>query len=534
LTLRDLRKQFSPGKYGTESISKIIQQDQQSDILVDKLQGKPFYIWNVEKHKKRYKETCGECCFNHCISLPVKQSTGKEMPLFPYEKMIYDLLEKDGYKLLYILKAAGLGISEFFLRYASWLCLRDNKLSNSQMCIITGPRINLAIDLISRMKKLFLPKLNVTFDTKETVLYLNSCRIEAFPSHHLDAMRGLPNVSFIMLDEGDFVPKNQQQDARDVSERYIGKSNPTIAFVSTANSPSGLFENIKNEPENTCIYKRLYLDYTVGEGFIYSSDELERAKLSPSFEREYNLKFLGMIGNIFHTSDIDAAIDRGRRSYTPPENINQINLSSPKILAVDPGFGSSALGLIMASLSDGQIQILEAEEYNHKSYEDALSIISDLIYRRYGKSITKIYADASNPAFLKSIKRLISEEEEYADIIADCRKSQRNYEHQMIAVPVSFSEGKSLLANAKLLIEKGKVSIHPKFDKLIVSLRTACELGDGKLDKQNTAHDDIFDAFLLAMRFFYLRSINTRTDADVYSFEMNRRFSLNQSASRPF
>jgi hypothetical protein len=39
-------------------------------------------------------------------------------------------------------------------------------------------------------------------------------------------MRGLPNVSFILLDEADFFPPGQQADARDVSERYIAKSNP--------------------------------------------------------------------------------------------------------------------------------------------------------------------------------------------------------------------------------------------------------------------------------------------------------------------
>jgi hypothetical protein len=68
------------------------------------------------------------------------------------------------------------------------------------------------------MKKLFVES---TFDTKETVIELNNVKIEAFPSHHLDAMRGLQNVSFILLDEADFFPPGQQQDARDVSERYI-------------------------------------------------------------------------------------------------------------------------------------------------------------------------------------------------------------------------------------------------------------------------------------------------------------------------
>src|SRR3954451_20607745 len=105
-------------------------------------------------------------------------------------------------KHLWIKKATGLGISEFMLRFMAWLCLKDNTLSGSQMCIVTGPRIDLAIALIDRMKKLFTSTSGIavatTFDTKETVIELNGVKIEAFPSHHLDAMRGLPNVSFIL------------------------------------------------------------------------------------------------------------------------------------------------------------------------------------------------------------------------------------------------------------------------------------------------------------------------------------------------
>jgi hypothetical protein len=56
------------------------------------------------------------------------------------------------------------------------------------------------------MKKLFAgSSIATTFDTKETVIEPNNVKIEAFPSQHLDAMRGLPNVSFILLDEADFL-----------------------------------------------------------------------------------------------------------------------------------------------------------------------------------------------------------------------------------------------------------------------------------------------------------------------------------------
>jgi len=82
-------------------------------------------------------------------------------------------------------------------------------------------------------------------------------------------MRGLPNVSFILLHEADFFPPGQQADARDVSERYIAKSNPYIVMVNTPNAPEGLFESIEKESEDTCLYKRIFLDYTYGIGEIY-------------------------------------------------------------------------------------------------------------------------------------------------------------------------------------------------------------------------------------------------------------------------
>ena len=182
----------------------------------------------------------------------------------------------------------------------SWLCVKDDALRGSQMCIVTGPRIDLAITLIDRMKRLFVERMPLEFDTRETALELNGVHIEAYPSHHLDSMRGLPNVSFILLDEADFFPPGQQQDARDVSERYIAKSNPWIVMVSTPNAPEGLFEKIEREPEQTCLYKRLFLDYTYGLDKIYTRAEIEKAKVSPSFEREYNLKYLGKVGNVFH------------------------------------------------------------------------------------------------------------------------------------------------------------------------------------------------------------------------------------------
>ena len=129
------------------------------------------------------------------------------------------------YKHIWVKKATGLGVTILLLRYMAWLAVSGN--ISGQMCIVTGPRIELAITLIDRMKGLF-HELGATFDSKETVIGLNGLHVEAYPSHHLDSMRGLTDVSFIYLDEADFFPPGEQADARDVSERYIAKSNPWI------------------------------------------------------------------------------------------------------------------------------------------------------------------------------------------------------------------------------------------------------------------------------------------------------------------
>ena len=49
------------------------------------------------------------------------------------------------------------------------------------MCIVTGPNIEMATNS-SNVERIFEPKLGLYFSNKETVLELNGCSIEAYPS----------------------------------------------------------------------------------------------------------------------------------------------------------------------------------------------------------------------------------------------------------------------------------------------------------------------------------------------------------------
>jgi late competence protein required for DNA uptake (superfamily II DNA/RNA helicase) len=113
-----------------------------------------------------------------------------------YDSLFDSNINDIKHKHLWVKKSAGLGVTEFFLRLMVWLCLRNDAYKNSQMCIVTGPNIDIAIKLIKRMKALFEAKIGVTFDSKETVLILNGCTIEAY--------RALDNPKFILIDESDF------------------------------------------------------------------------------------------------------------------------------------------------------------------------------------------------------------------------------------------------------------------------------------------------------------------------------------------
>ena len=59
--------------------------------------------------------------------------------------------------------------------------------------------MDIAIKLIKSLKDIFERKLGLIFDNKETVLELNGCTIEAYPSNHFDAYRALENPKFILL-----------------------------------------------------------------------------------------------------------------------------------------------------------------------------------------------------------------------------------------------------------------------------------------------------------------------------------------------
>ena len=167
--------------------------------------------------------------------------------------------------------------------------------------------------------------------------------------------------------------KGEQEDVRHVSERYIGKSDPYIVMVSTPNNPGG---SILQDRKGT----RRYLPVQKVEDGLHlwtwkniHKEEIDKARLSPGFGREYEFQYLGKIGNVFNPLQIDKAIELGEQYSWKSIPINDYTLHS---VGVDVGFGSSSTAVVLTEFlkEERKIRVLYAEEFEHANPQDIVDI----------------------------------------------------------------------------------------------------------------------------------------------------------------
>lgn len=481
-----------------KQIEKDLDQKKKEDLLqkhLESFRGLPFWCDNQDPAIPKGSN----CCCNHKLGLPTKMHVidvkyeqdasgnlkpvpvyGPEEihPLFDYE---LDGFEWDGRKflgvfsaleqkkLVWIKKATGLGITEIILRYIIWKSLFDDSWQNKQVVIVTGARLEIASGLIRRIKDFFLP---FEFDTKDTVVILNQCRIEAYPSNHTNTFRGLPKVVLILVDEGDFFSPKEQKNVRDVVERYLGKSPPIIVWVSTPNLPDGLFD--KMEKDQALFYYKIFLHCDVGVGKIYKYKDLVFAKLSPSFPREYELRYGFGIGNIFPYELLQIVI----KEY----DLNRTGGYSEAF--VDAGYGSSLFATMeIEKRQDQCCYILSADEIERADPTFMAERVAVMAKRNNMLNI-----DGSNAGLDTSLKN-----------------------RGVFANKINFNENLGAMTlQGPEWVKAKKIYIHPIFKDLIHQL-TAVEFDSkGHPDKKKLLTFDLGDCFLMsALKFYMLQPISS-------------------------
>src|SRR5207344_2274840 len=364
-----------------------------------------------------------------------------------YEKELYDCLFVDTYnnklnleqqeKHIALVKATGLGASEEINRIIVNLATTDNNLSGTQMCIVTGPNIDLAMKLIARIKQIPYAKHGIEFLGSAISVQINNVEITAYPSNHLDAYRSLTGPSFIFLDEADFFGTQElQEDARKVTERYIGKSDPYIAIVSTPQNPDGFMWRIMHEKEQDCIYKRLTWHYTIGEGLIYDDEFIRKAKMSPSFRQEYCCEFLGLIGDLYAPESVTVAVNLGKYIGIPSP-LETIFPQTIKAMGIDPAYGGSAkygitvLEWLPSQLlksvwnielnAAGILRVVYNQGFSRETREFMLKEFRRIYYICRPR---RIYCDDTAPEEIRSFKLAIGEDPKYERYVEGAKKNK--------------------------------------------------------------------------------------------------------------
>jgi hypothetical protein len=263
----------------------------------------------------------------------------------------------------------------------------------------------------------------------------------------------------------------------------------------------------------------MFLDYTVGLGNIFTEKEIQIAKRSLSFDREYQLRFSGLEGNVFLNYKIDKSIQLGREM----DIYNQI-LAKPELtpmsqfyIGVDSGFGSSAFAIVLVTILDDKICVLESLELYRQQFNDCIDKISEVMLK-YHLDInnTKILVDASAPSVVSAIKSQMNEPTDYLTLLNNRKKYKlRDIYFDMTVIPVTFNTAtkKEMLINLKELLDAEMIVMNPEcHSNLILALRTA-QATDMILHKDLTSANDVLDAFGLCCRRISLnRSENQRFD----------------------
>jgi hypothetical protein len=399
------------------------------------------------------------------------------------------------------------------LYWIAYQCLTHYK-PGDRVCIVVGPRIDLAEDWIARFKSLFRENFPVVYSElikqQSTVAILNQIRVEAFPSHHVDTMRGLDRVRVIMSDESDMYPPFQQKEVRAVMEGYIGKPNsdPHFLLVSTPKNPGGLMQD--------SLYYKMFLTYEYGlEGPrpIYSKEQIERARKSPDFPREYEGQYIGLTGNVLSPIAIDRCIKLGEEiDKTAP--IDNWSIDTSYVMSIDIGWGSSATAIMVSRCVNNKVQIVYSKEFADRPlFQDIINEIWKL-KTKCNNNLKNIIVDASATELYTALCTDFNQPSSLIYLQGKqlwCKKVNTYLGNHLFIVPVAFGSqthgGRDMLNHTQRIIQETEddgsalVAIHKQFNDLITSCRSAYSTED-KLDKERTVHADTFDALRLNLSWY--------------------------------
>jgi hypothetical protein len=130
---------------------------------------------------------------------------------------------------------------------------------------------------------------------------------------------------------------------------------------------------------------------------MWTPQEVEHMKRSPSFPKEYDLKFGYGTSTIFNAHDIDSITSD---SYDTSEE-KCTNSYFTKWLAIDPGWGGSdSFGIVIVQWKDSKLEVVYESEFQAPLMEDIRKLIHQLIQKYH---ICRCYIDQSSAVLIRQL-----------------------------------------------------------------------------------------------------------------------------------
>lgn len=446
-----------------------------------------------------------ECCFNHMIGCPQKDfqleiSPGNVireteiLPIFNWQEKLWRELEKEQDNL--ILKAGGIGGSEFKLRQIGHhICsLRD--YYNTQVPIVVGPERGLAQIMIKRFKDLFPFQIQNDKNTCE----LNNTWLHVFAAKNIGSTRSLKNPRDVILEEFDYFPVNDMRNVLETVFRYLVKSGAKVTAITTPNQPFGYAYTLEENPGTMHIIK---LHYEVALGTIFSLMMIELQRLKFGFEREFCLMYGGTTGNYFNPADIDATVDE--YELIPHKE-------TTNIMGIDSGWKTSYFAIMIMSFIAGKLYVMYVNRWKRPHPDFMVNTVASL---KRDWFVYKILTDGSDPQFIYRLKDRFKDSVpiQYAknpDNAYDYHFVPKELYLDMKVIPTFFTQKVMdfLHQDDLLLRNKNRIlRIHKSFYPIVNRALHQVYVEKGQYKKENSDLNDVVDTFSECVNYLTIKSM---------------------------
>jgi hypothetical protein len=128
------------------------------------------------------------------------------------------------------------------------------------------------------------------------------------------------------------------------------------------------------------------------------------------------------------------------------------------------------------------MRVVYSDEFEKSNPQDLVNLIFKMYTTDYGMMNSYIWVDGANRAFVNVLKVVFDESLNW--------EKQNFNPNSMKVLPDNFgTEHKQMLSHLAVCVSKGYLCIPSKYDKLLISLRTAWA-NELSLDKEQTSYSN--------------------------------------------